>query len=123
MKKALHRVLGLLLPIYVGMAIVLYLPWQEPGRARLRFAVDALMRFVPAFALAYVIMIAGWPWAAQAPLNPVRGLIAQGDLVNVVPQASVPVQLYWHCWNLESAVLDQLTSALTRDAGEALRPA
>jgi LysR family transcriptional regulator, chromosome initiation inhibitor len=41
--------------------------------------------------------------------------------VNVAPKASVPVQLYWHCWNLESAVLDQLTSALTAAAQEALR--
>jgi LysR family transcriptional regulator (chromosome initiation inhibitor) len=32
----------------------------------------------------------------------------------------VPVQLYWHCWNLESAVLAQLSSVLARAAGEAL---
>ena len=40
-----------------------------------------------------------------------RGLIEQGQLVNVAPGTRVPVQLYWHCWNLESAVLDQLTVA------------
>ena len=26
--------------------------------------------------LAYVIMILAWPWAALAPLNPIRGLLA-----------------------------------------------
>ncbi|HZN46928.1 MAG TPA: ArgP/LysG family DNA-binding transcriptional regulator, partial [Ramlibacter sp.] len=35
----------------------------------------------------------------------------------------VPVQLYWHCWNLESAVLDQLTVALTQAARAALSSA
>jgi hypothetical protein len=31
---------------------------------------------LPALLLAYVIMILAWPWAALAPLNPVRGLLA-----------------------------------------------
>jgi LysR family transcriptional regulator (chromosome initiation inhibitor) len=26
------------------------------------------------------------------------------------------VQLYWHCWNLESELLDALTSAVTHAA-------
>jgi hypothetical protein len=76
------RVLGLLLVIYVGFAIVLYLPrpyfprlW--PGRrARWRFAIESSVRLLPALLLAYVIMILAWPWAALAPLNPIRGLLA-----------------------------------------------
>src|SRR5260370_7077121 len=31
---------------------------------------------LPGLMLAYVIMILGWPWAALAPLNPIRGLLA-----------------------------------------------
>ena len=31
---------------------------------------------MPALLLAYVIMILAWPWAALAPLNPIRGLLA-----------------------------------------------
>jgi len=76
------RVLGLLLVIYVGFAIVLYLPrpyfpklW--PGRrARGRFAIESSVRLLPALLLAYVIMILAWPWAALAPLNPIRGLLS-----------------------------------------------
>jgi hypothetical protein len=76
------RVLGLLLVIYVGFAIVLYLPrpyfrklW--PGhRARWRFAIESSLRLLPALLLAYVIMVLAWPWAALAPLNPIRGLLA-----------------------------------------------
>jgi hypothetical protein len=71
------RVLGLLLVIYVGFAIVLYLPRPWPGhRARWRFAVESSVRLLPALLLAYVIMVLAWPWAALAPLNPIRGLLA-----------------------------------------------
>jgi hypothetical protein len=71
------RVLGLLLAIYIGFAIVLYLPRPSLShRARWRFAVESLVRLLPALLLAYVIMILAWPWAALAPLNPIRGLLA-----------------------------------------------
>lgn len=43
----------------------------------------------------------------------VRGLIKNGDLVKMAPQITLPVQLFWHCWNLESAVLDSISGALT----------
>jgi LysR family transcriptional regulator (chromosome initiation inhibitor) len=33
----------------------------------------------------------------------------------------MPVELYWHCWNLESAVLDSLTRALTSASAWSLR--
>ena len=69
------RVLGLLLLIYVGFAIVLYLPRPGGGRSRSRFVAESSMRLLPAFILAYVIMIIAWPWAALAPLNPFRGLL------------------------------------------------
>ncbi len=71
-----ERVIGLLLVIYVGFAIVLYLPWPGDGRTWLRFAVKSLVAMLPALALAYVVMILAWPWAALAPLNPIRGLLA-----------------------------------------------
>jgi hypothetical protein len=72
------RVLGLLLVIYIGFAIVLYLPrpYFSDYRARWRFAMQSLVRLLPALLLAYVIMILAWPWAALAPLNPIRGLLA-----------------------------------------------
>jgi Dolichyl-phosphate-mannose-protein mannosyltransferase len=77
------RVIGLLLVVYVALAIILYLPRpardfpdQSRGRMRLRFAVQSCVRMLPALALAYLIMILAWPWAALAPLNPIRGLLA-----------------------------------------------
>ncbi|HEV3500734.1 MAG TPA: glycosyltransferase family 39 protein [Bradyrhizobium sp.] len=71
------RVLGLLLVIYAGVAIVLYLSRPRPRlQARWRLVIESLLRLLPALLLAYVIMILGWPWAALEPLNPIRGLLA-----------------------------------------------
>jgi len=72
------RVLGLLLAIYAGVAIALYMPrpWFGHGRARWRFATGSALRLLPALLLAYVVMILAWPWAALSPLNPIRGLLA-----------------------------------------------
>jgi len=50
----------------------------------------------------------------------VRDALAQGRLVNLLPGRQLPVELYWHCWNLESDVLDALTRALTNAAAVAL---
>ena len=46
----------------------------------------------------------------------VRGLLEQGALVNLAPSHVLPIQLYWHCWNLQSEVLDALSAALTQAA-------
>ena len=70
------RSLGLLLFVYLGLAIVIYLPWCEGGGARLRTAANSALKTFPAVALAYLIMILAWPWAALSPLNPIRGLFA-----------------------------------------------
>jgi LysR family transcriptional regulator, chromosome initiation inhibitor len=78
--------------------------------------------FVPSSEGQVRAVLAGWG-ASVVPELLTRGLVEQKRLLNVAAQAVVPVQLYWHCWNLESAVLDQLTAALTRAAGEALSPA
>lgn len=72
------RVLGLLLLIYIGFAIALWMPrpWGRAGRAGWLFAAESLRRLLPAMLLAYVVMVFAWPWAALAPLNPIRGLFA-----------------------------------------------
>jgi hypothetical protein len=70
------RILGLVLLIYLGFAIALYLPWRETGHARWRFVAESSVRTLPALMIAYLVMILAWPWAALAPLNPIRGLLA-----------------------------------------------
>ncbi len=101
------RVLGILLLIYAGVAIALYLPRQGSGYARWRFATASLLKLLPALLLAYVIMILAWPWAALAPLNPVRGLfefsefhyairtVVDGQVYEMakVPRSYVPIYI------------------------------
>jgi hypothetical protein len=68
-----QRVLGLLLLLYAVLALAIFAP---AGVARAR----SVMRALPALALAlvpaYALMVLAWPWAALAPLNPLRGLLA-----------------------------------------------
>ena len=70
------RSLGLLLLVYLALAMIIQLPRREPGRGRLHVMAASVLKTLPAVALAYLIMIAAWPWAALSPLNPIRGLFA-----------------------------------------------
>ncbi len=72
------KVLGLLLVGYVGVMILLSIPASMPltSRQARYFVWAAFIRFVPALAIAYVIMIVTWPWSALSPLNPIRGLFS-----------------------------------------------
>jgi len=75
--------------------------------------------FVPSSEGQVRAVLAGWG-ASVVPEALVAGLLAQGTLVDIAPGVRLPVQLYWHCWNLESAVLDQLTTALGAEAARVL---
>ena len=57
-------------------------------------------------------VLAGWGVSVLPELQ-VREHLQSGRLVDVAPGQMLPVELYWHCWNLDSAVLDALTAALT----------
>jgi LysR family transcriptional regulator (chromosome initiation inhibitor) len=75
--------------------------------------------FVPSSEGQVRAVLAGWG-VSVVPELLARGLLAEGRLVNIGGSFSLPIQLYWHCWNLESVVLDQLTGALTRAAAQDL---
>jgi LysR family transcriptional regulator (chromosome initiation inhibitor) len=76
-------------------------------------------RFVPSSEGQVRAALAGWG-ATVVPELQVRALLASGELVNLAPNCSLPVNLYWHCWNLHSVVIDRLTAALEGGAAEAL---
>ena len=71
------RVLALLLVIYAGVVVCLYIPRPISGHVRERadFVLRSAIALLPALLIAYLIMIVAWPWSALAPLNPVRGLL------------------------------------------------
>ncbi len=72
------RATGLLMVGYAAALITLrswtmrQRDWRRFGRGSVR----ALAHFIPAFALAYVTMIASWPWASLEFFNPVRAILA-----------------------------------------------
>ena len=78
--------------------------------------------FVPSSEGQVRAVLAGWG-ASVVPELLVRPLLATGQLVNLAPAAALPVNLYWHCWNLDSPLLDELTRAITVAAGSALATA
>ncbi len=64
-------------------------------------------------------VLAGWGVSVLPELK-VREHLNDGRLVDLLPGHHLAVALYWHCWNLNSAVLDALTHALKSAAAMAL---
>jgi LysR family transcriptional regulator, chromosome initiation inhibitor len=75
--------------------------------------------FVPSSEAQVRAVLAGWG-ISVVPALMVQPLIDEGRLVNIAPAHHLHVQLYWHCWNLESDVLDNLTAALGAAAARQL---
>lgn len=75
--------------------------------------------FVPSSEGQVRAVLAGWG-ASVVPELLVRELLAQGLLVDIAPGHAQRVALHWHCWNLESEVLDGLSTALTQAAAAVL---
>ena len=75
--------------------------------------------FVPSSEGQVRAVLAGWG-VSVVPELLVRGLMEQGHLADLLPGHALPIQLYWHCWNLQSEVLDALTQALQDTAAQAL---
>jgi hypothetical protein len=72
------RVLGLFVIPFAALVIGIHAPIGRgvPWRKTLGFAARSALALVPAFIIAYAVMIAVWPWSALAPLNPLRALTA-----------------------------------------------
>lgn len=66
-------------------------------------------------------VLAGWGVSVLPELQ-VREHLQSRRLVDIAPGHRLPVELYWHCWNLDSVVLDALSGALTSAAAVALAP-
>lgn len=75
--------------------------------------------FVPSTEGQMRAVAAGWA-VGVVPELLARGPVADGSMVDLAPGHALPIQLYWHCWNLESVVLDALTAALTATAAKTL---
>ena len=63
---------------------------------------------------------AGWGVGVLPELL-VRDRLTRGCLIDVAPGTMLSIDLYWHCWNLDSALLRQLTYALQNRAESTLK--
>jgi hypothetical protein len=70
------RAMGLLLIGYAGLMVLLSLPRPFRLAEAAAFVWKSGLRMLPAFVIAYLIMIAAWPWASLAPLNPLRAIFS-----------------------------------------------
>ncbi|AVO39999.1 LysR family transcriptional regulator ArgP [Simplicispira suum] len=71
--------------------------------------------FVPSAEGRLEAVLDGWG-AGVFPRLLVQGMLREGRLCDIAPGTSRAVPMYWHCWTLESEVLDHLTAALVRAA-------
>ncbi len=89
------------------------------GRALRLKQVSLSQLYVPSSEGQVRAVLAGWG-VSVVPELLVRDYLQDGRLVDIAPGQALPVDLYWHCWNLDSAVLDALTGALTAAAAVSL---
>ena len=77
-------------------------------------------RFVPHSEGQVRAVLAGWG-ASVVPEMLARPWLDRGDVVDLCPSVVLPINLFWHCWNLDSSVLGSLTDAITLAAAKNLR--
>lgn len=70
------RAMGLLLVGYAGVIVLMSIPRPSGIRDAALFVTRSALRFAPAVLIGYLIMIAAWPWASLAPLNPLRAILS-----------------------------------------------
>jgi hypothetical protein len=70
------RAMGLLLIGYAGVMVLMSVPRPLRLREASAFFARSALWFAPAAAIGYLIMIAAWPWAWLAPLNPLRAIFS-----------------------------------------------
>ena len=75
--------------------------------------------FVPSSQGQLQAALAGWG-ATVIPELLAHEALAQGHLSNLAPKHVLSVDLFWHCWNLESALLNAISEALIQGARSAL---
>ncbi len=119
------RVLGVFLIGYAAVAAAVYAPVGRggPWRKTLAFIARSALPLGAAFIIAYLIMIAAWPYAALAPLNPLRAMTAFVDF-NYPIQTMLAGRVYYMAdvprWYVPTYIAIKLTLWLLVGAGLAL---
>lgn len=90
-------------------------------RARLGREPVSPRHFVPTSAEFASAVLLGLGWGMLPDQQSAAGL-STGDLVELAPGHPVDVALHWQRWNLDSALLDELTRVVTTAAAASLEP-
>jgi hypothetical protein len=119
------RVLGVFMAVYAALAVALWAPIGRavPWRKTLFFAVRSALPLAAAFVLAYAIMVAAWPWAGLAPLNPFRAMSTFVEF-NYPIRTILAGRVYYMAdiprWYVPTYIAIKLTLPLLIGAGAAL---
>jgi len=116
------RVLGLFTVGYAGFVVLVYAPFAgiADWRRTLAFVTRSAVTLLPAFLIAYIIMVATWPWAKLALLNPVRAIYAFDNVhypINTVLDGSVYRMAEVPRWYVPTYIAIKLTLVLIIGAG------
>lgn len=96
------------------------LPAEFIGRAFRLKHVHLNQCFVPSSEGQVRAVLAGWG-ASVVPELLVRPFVATGQLTLLAPKSALDINLYWHCWNLDSAALNALSAAVIAAAKQSLK--
>lgn len=77
--------------------------------------------YIPSSKNFFDLIVSGFAYGMVPDLQGMP-LLKNGCLIDLAPQSQIPVDLYWHCWNLKSPLLDKLTDTLVRGAKQYLKP-
>jgi hypothetical protein len=116
------RVLGLFAVSYAGFVVLAYAPFAGIAgwRRTLAFVTRSALTLLPALLIAYVIMVAMWPWASLALLNPVRAIYAFVNVnypINTILDGRVYRMAEVPRWYVPTYIAIKLTFVLIIGAG------
>ncbi len=77
---------------------------------------QAPTNYVPS-TLVFAELIRGGLAYGVLPEQQSRHLLESGEVVDLAPSEKVRVELYWHCWNLKSRLLNAFTEELLQGFG------
>ncbi len=76
--------------------------------------------YIPSSEKFFELIASGFAYGMVPDLQGMQ-LLKSGDLIDLAPHCQIPVDLYWHCWNLKSPLLEKLTRILVRGAKTLLK--
>ena len=78
---------------------------------------DIPTNYIPSTEKFVAFILNGHAYGA-VPDEQSRALINKGTLVELAPGSSISIDLYWHCWNIKSELLEKFTEALSKGLSE-----